>query len=155
MKKFLSLLLVFALVISLATCGIDEKTPDPADSDSDQTTYLDDNDLNELEKKIKVLHELVISNSSYDGTYEEWVDCVSPPTDLERQVKFTIANDHLKWRYDGENNWNTLVNLFTLLGGVTSIEGYHYDSADNLIMSYNSGSKANLGEIDFVVKVEF
>jgi len=155
MKKFLSLLLVFTLVFSLAACEVDEKTPDPVDPDPDQTTYLDGNDLNELEKKIKVLHELVISNSPYDGTYEEWVDCVSPPTDLERQVKFTITNDHLKWRYDGENNWNTLVNLLTLLGGVTSIEGYHYDSDDNLIMSFNSGSEANLGEIDFVVKVEF
>lgn len=155
MKKFLILLLVFALVYSLAACGVDEKTPDAVEPDLVQTTNLDSDELNELEMKIKVLHELVILNSPYDGTYEEWVDCVSPPTDLERQVEFTITNDHVKWRYDGENNWNTMVNLLTLLGGVTSIEGYHYDDDGNLIMSFNSGSEANLGKLDFVVKVEF
>lgn len=54
MKKILSLLLVFTLVLSLAAWGVEEKTPDLADSDPDQTSYLDDNDLNELEKKILI-----------------------------------------------------------------------------------------------------
>lgn len=138
------------------TPNTDIEQPDVTDNNPNNDNPNEDPiELNELEKKIKVLYELVISNSPYNGSYEEWVDAVNPPTNETRNVSFMIENDHLKWRYEDNSEWNTLVNLLTLLGGVTSIEGYAYDVNDELIMSFNTDSEVNLGRIDFFVQVEF
>ncbi len=71
----------------------------------------------ELTIRLRSIYNLALDAGTIDGTYEEWLETVKGPQgDPGRNVNLQIADGYIQWQYAGDETWNNLIQLSTLVG---------------------------------------
>ncbi|MGM0435724.1 MAG: immunoglobulin-like domain-containing protein [Bacillota bacterium] len=102
MKRVSSLLIVFAMVFTVAACT------DSVEDIPEEETY---------DEQLYEIYQLGVEAGAVNETYEEWLESVEG-TDGEdgREMVLSVSDTHIQWQYEGEDQWRDLIGLEVLRG---------------------------------------
>lgn len=79
--------------------------------------------------QLKSLYNLAVTETEFDGTYEEWLESISGEDGAPgldgidgREIVLQVADGYIQWQYLGDTNWMNLISLDEL--GVSNQEVY-------------------------------
>ena len=110
MKKIFLGLILILIASTLIACVAETEKP----------TY---------DEQIYAVYQLAVTNTDYQGTYEEWLESVKGPQGNAgvdgREVLLQISEGNIQWQYAGESSWTNLINLISLTGagGINGTDG--------------------------------
>jgi len=100
MKRKLLALFIIILLIFIVGCDGDKVSKD-------------------LKKQQNEIYQLAVE-VGYNGTFEEWLETVKgdqgTPGEDGKNIELIVSGDYIKWRNEGDSNWNNLVSIDSLIG---------------------------------------
>ncbi len=74
----------------------------------------------ELTVQLKAIYDKAVAAEAFAGTYEEWLESVRGPRGAPgedgRTVFLRIAEGHIQWQHEDEDDWTDLIALTALVG---------------------------------------
>lgn len=92
--------------------------------------------LSDLTIQLQAIYNLAVTADEFDGTYEEWLDTVKGPQGIPGESGqtpvFTVDEDVLMWKYEGDSTWIVLFDFSDLYGsaGLSAYELYVQENPD-------------------------